>query len=351
MTLRDRFGFTLKVAVSHALYYLGLLQLWQSYAMRGKAVVLMYHRVLTSGERDASSSHPALVVDRETFARQMAFLKRRFRVLSVEEFAACLERRQPFPDRSCLITFDDGWRDNYLNALPALDAHGLPALVFLPVNYIGDARVFWQEALTHLLIRAIAVARRDAAARQRLAELLTPTGLATVLESADGDPKPLVFAAVDSQKRFPRATIDDLLRRLAGELGIKLEDLSKTDGFMNWEQVEAMGRHRVAFGAHGVEHLLLSKVTAEEAEREIRESWTVVDARLKPAVKTFSYPNGYTTPEVVGRVKAAGYRLAFVTRWGFVSHASDPLTLPRRNVHEGGTASEPMFLARLMGFW
>ena len=351
MTLRDRFGFTLKVVVSHTLYNLGLLQLWQAYAMRGKAVVLMYHRVLTPGERDASSSHPALVVERETFARQMAFLKRRFRVLSVEEFAAFLERRKPFPNSSCLITFDDGWRDNYENALPALRAHGLPALMFLPVNYIGHPRVFWQEALTHLLVRAIGAARRDGAARQRLVELLTPTGLTAVLDITAADPKPSVFAAVDSQKRWPRALIEDLLRRLAEELGIRLEDLAATDGFMSWEQVQSMGTHRVAFGAHGVEHLLLSKVSPEEAEHEIRESWTVVDARLKPAVKTFSYPNGYTTPDVVGRVKAAGYRLAFVTRWGFVSPASDPLTLPRRNVHEGGTASGPMFLARLMGFW
>src|SRR5688572_8924764 len=108
----------LKSVVADALYYTGLLRLWQSIVLRRKAVVLMYHRVLTGDERSRCGSHPGIVVDRETFALQMDVLKRQFVVLSLDEFTDRVERRQPFPPSSCLITFDDGWRDTFTNALP-----------------------------------------------------------------------------------------------------------------------------------------------------------------------------------------------------------------------------------------
>ena len=178
---RPAANYAIKVAVSYGLYYTGLLQLWQRVIMRRKAVVLMYHRVLTDEERQLTGSHPAIVIDRETFASHMALLKRRFSVLSLEEFARHIEQKIPFPDSSCLITFDDGWRDNVTNALPILQRHGLPALIFLPVNYIGCRRLFWPEALTHLLVRAVLEVRRHPERRDRLRSILAPAGLDGVL--------------------------------------------------------------------------------------------------------------------------------------------------------------------------
>lgn len=351
MTLRQRAAFAAKVVASHALYYTGLLRLWQAYAMRGKAVVLMYHRVLTPEERARSASHPALWVDRDSFERQMAALKRRFRVLSVEEFADCLERRTPFPDGSCLITFDDGWRDNYTNALPILAEHGLPALVFLPVNYVGRPRLFWQEALTHLLTRAAREVgeRPDRGAAFR--RLLEPTGLERVLDLREDDPRPAVHAAVGGQKRLTRAAVETLVSALASELDVRLEDLAEVDGFVDWAQVGDMSRQRIAFGGHGAEHLLLTQVPADEVEAEIRVSKQVIEGRLGGAVPAFSYPNGYFTPEIARVVKASGYRLAFSTRGGFVTCDDDPFGVRRFNVHESVAATTPMFLARALGLW
>jgi peptidoglycan/xylan/chitin deacetylase (PgdA/CDA1 family) len=251
MTVRERVIYALKMLVSHALYYLGLMRLWQSIVMRRKAVVLMYHRVLTAEERSRSASHPALVVGRDTFERQMSVLKRRFVVLSVEEFANCLERKVPFPNSSCVITFDDGWRDNYTNALQVLNQHVLPAVVFLPVSYIGRPRLFWQEALTHLLLSSATTVRRDPARRGRLHALLAPTGLQDVLDLSE-DPKHSIIAAVGTQKRWPRSVVEQLIENLASELGIHIAELAPTDGFIDWEQAETMARRGIAFGGHGV---------------------------------------------------------------------------------------------------
>jgi peptidoglycan/xylan/chitin deacetylase (PgdA/CDA1 family) len=349
MTGRQRISYAGKRALTYTLYYTGLLRLWLTIALRRKAVVLMYHRVLTAEERARSGSHPALIVDRDTFARQMAALRRFFVVLSVEQLAAHLASGSPLPDGACVITFDDGWRDNFTNVLPILRQHGLPALVFLPVNFIGGARVFWQEAMVHLLTRAVRETRADAAAAARLTPRLEPFGLSFLLSAADEDPRGAIFRAVDGLKRTEPARVSALIADLAGDLGVALDDLAAVDGFMTWDQVHEMARHDIAFGGHGAEHRLLTYVSADEARSEIGESRAMMATRFADTVPTFSYPNGYFTSAIADTVRASGYRLAFTTDRGFVRTGDNPFALGRLNVHEGMTDTTPMFLARIVG--
>ena len=351
MTASEKAKYAIKVTVARILYALGLLQLWQTVVMRRKAVVLMYHRVLSDDERRGTGSHPGIVVSRETFETHMALLKRRFVVLSLEEFTRRIEQGIPFPDRSCVITFDDGWKDNFTNALPVLRKHRLPAVIFLPVNFIGRQRLFWREALTHLLVTAVLDVRRDPSERPRLSALLAPSGLAGVLDLADENPRAAVVKAIERQGDLRAPAVDTLVSTLAAALEVRLEDLSELDGFMEWDQIRAMARQQVTFGGHGAEHYLLDHVPPDVVEAEIQTSRRVIGEKLDPPVLTFSYPNGSFTPKVADSVRAAGYRAAFTTRPGFVTCDAEPFTLPRLNVHETMTSAAPMFLARVVGLF
>ncbi len=267
MTGRQRITFTIKMAFAHALYYTGLLRIWQSVVLRRKAVVLMYHRVLSHEERGATGSHCGIIVDQTTFAAQMAVLKRRFCVLSLDEFADRLARGVPFQNSSCVITFDDGWRDNFENALPSLLRHRLPAVVFLPVNYIGHDRPFWQEALTHLLWQVADEVRRAPERRERFHDLLSPSGLTGVLSVDGQDARASIGGIVRTMKHADVSVIEQLLSVLASELGVNLADVSRTDGFMTWDQVCEMSRHGVAFGGHGAEHRILTRLPSRRRRR------------------------------------------------------------------------------------
>lgn len=351
MTSVERIKYVIKVVVSHVLYGMGLLQLWQHIVLRRKAVILMYHRVLTDVERVQTCSHPGIVVDRQTFARQMATLKRRFNVLSVEEFADRMERQIAFDDSSCLITFDDGWKDNFTHALPILQQYELPAVIFLPVNFIGGKRMFWQEQLTYLVLQAVIQARKDPKRHQVLRELLAAVHLESVLDLPDHGLRPAVMEAVRRQKGLAAAVISKTLANLAKELGVQTEDFEETDGFLDWDQVQLMSGKRIAFGGHGAEHRLLTEVSTDEAREEIYTAKTVMKPRLKDHVATFSYPNGNWSPDVANLVKESGYRLGFTTQPGFVKCDDDRFTIRRVNIHESMTNSTPMFLARVMGLF
>ena len=350
MSPAERVKYAIKAAIAHVLYALGLLQLLQSITMRRKAVVLMYHRVLSADERSQTASHPAMVVDRDTFAAHMEVLKRRFVVLSLDQFADCIARGVPFPDSSCLITFDDGWRDNLTNALPVLRRHGLPALIFLPVNYIGQRRLFWREMLTHLLVGAVMDVREEPSRRPRLAALLAPARLAHLLDLTETDPRPAVIQALGVQP-IAGEEVERLTAALAVELDLSVEKLKSPDAFVDWNEVDEMARQEIAFGGHGAEHRLLTRIEPELADAEIRVSKEVMASRQPPETLAFSYPNGLWSPEIADKVRSAGYRLAFTTREGFVSSADDPFTLKRLNVHEDVTKTPAMFLARLVGLF
>lgn len=352
MTVGERLKFAIKFLVSHILYGLGLLQLWQRIALNRRAVVLMYHRVLTPSERRESASHPAIIVEQETFALHMSLVKRRFKVLTLDQFTEKMERRIPFENSSCLITFDDGWKDNYTHALPILKKYKLPAVVFLPVNYIGQKRLFWQESLVQVLHLAVMVGRQDSGKSSRLREIVAPLGLGEVLDIQGDNPRPWIIASISQKrKRFTPASVEEVVRMLKKELDVEQGNASAIDGFLTWDEIRAMSREGIQFGGHGAEHHLLSHLTVDEARDEVEGAKAMIASQLKEVPCSFSYPRGYWTPQVVELVKKAGYRLAFLAKGGPVRCEDDLYTLQRINIFEEGTQSRPMFLARLVGLF
>lgn len=94
--------------------------------------VLMYHKVNDKPENPVT-------VPTGVFAEQMAHLKELgYVVVGLDAVLDHYVDGTPLPEGAVLITFDDGYRDNLDNALPALEAHGYPAVLFAPVGYVGE---------------------------------------------------------------------------------------------------------------------------------------------------------------------------------------------------------------------
>lgn len=97
---------------------------------RGKIVMLMYHRVLARQEVALQSVQPGMYVLDSVFAQQMAYLKQEFTILSLQQLLDLWQSGQwNARARYCVVTFDDGWLDNYRHAYPVLKKAGIPATI------------------------------------------------------------------------------------------------------------------------------------------------------------------------------------------------------------------------------
>jgi len=106
--------------------------------------VVMYHSVTP----DASPEN-RLQVSVATFSRQMQFLKsRHYNVVSLEAAGEMIRDKKRIPPHTVALTFDDGYKDNYIYAYPVLKRLGLPATIFIVVNEVGRPegdRLSWDE--------------------------------------------------------------------------------------------------------------------------------------------------------------------------------------------------------------
>lgn len=338
-----------KVALAYALHYLGILHLWRRIVLKNRAVVLMYHRVLTAGEWEASGSHPGIVVTRETFSQHLAILRRYFCVLTPARFAHHLETQTPFPDSSCLITFDDGWLDNLSNGAGHLEQAQLTAVMFLPVNYLSTQRCFWRESLAHLVAAAARRVEARVGTRSALAEALRPFGLEPALDLRGPHLMEQVIQAV-AGVNLRRDEAEQLVTNLSAALGVDVRDLAGPDRLLAWSDLPRLARAGFTFASHGSEHLRLADVADDVARDDIMHSRGVLKTVADSAL-AFSYPNGSWTPAVAAQVRAAGFQFAFTTEPGFISVHDDPMSLNRVNVHEDATFAPPLFLSRILGLF
>lgn len=114
-------------------------------------MVLAYHRVLTNDDLRRQSVQPGMYVLDTVFEQQMMFVKQNFTVLSLQDLLG-LWKGDVWDEhaRYCVITFDDGWLDNYRHAYPVLKRLCLPATIFLPTDYVGSDEWFWPDQLAFL---------------------------------------------------------------------------------------------------------------------------------------------------------------------------------------------------------
>jgi len=120
---------------------------------KNRIQILSYHRICQLPQAEDITSSPS--VPPVTFDKQMAFLSSNgFNVITIEQLVDYKERNIQPPPKTVIITFDDGYRDNYLNALPILEKYGFKGSLFVVTDYIGSNKIFpWLEfgrkALTH----------------------------------------------------------------------------------------------------------------------------------------------------------------------------------------------------------
>lgn len=345
-----RFKKILKQIIAHLLFCFGILEYLARKKLKSKCVVLMYHRVHADDEFENSYSHEAIKISRNVFHKHMRYLKSNFNVIDLSQFLSTFEKKSQFKSKSCLITFDDGWKDSFEQALPVLHEFQIPATIFLSTGFIGTSKRFWQERLNYMLKALHYRCKSDIKLKKKALNKFRESELRNFILSDGRDLEEKISNFVAKQKKYKEEIVENLIDKMTRFLEIEDDKITQIDDFMSWDEIRIMSNNRIDFGSHGMSHGILTR-NENTAHKEISESKTVIEQELHTNINSFSYPNGDYNDEIIRLVRNSGYNIAFGTESGFVSPQDNPYKIKRINIHEDMTESIPMFLSRILRIW
>jgi peptidoglycan/xylan/chitin deacetylase (PgdA/CDA1 family) len=316
---------------------------------RGKVVLLMYHRVLTKEELSRHPTQAGMYVLDTVFAQQMSFVKNNFTVLSLQELLDqwhCGAWNEQ--SRYCVITFDDGWLDNYRHAYPVLKRLCLPATIFLPTDYVGSNEWFWPDQLASLC-KAAAGRTEGTISPKRIEAVLSGFlgGILPFSAESMANHEQLADQIIERCKHLPIDRIRELVRALALELKVTLPHGRV---IVNWDEVREMSQGGVSFGSHSCTHRIMTTITPDEVSEELVRSRQVLLEQGVNYVPVYCYPNGNSDTRIQEQVRVSGYEAAVSVQMGVEGNRPENRYAIRRvGIHNDITHTIPLFSFRLFG--
>ena len=289
---------------------------WASPAgQRARLSILVLHRVVAQpdplfpGEMDCSR-----------FDAICGWLRAWFNVIPLTDAVQRLKLGS-LPARALAISFDDGYADNQLVALPILQRHCLPATCFVTTGFL-DGGCMWND-------RVIEAVRRTTRLSVDVPEGATGAGFAMSLASVV-QRRAAVSALLNRIKYLDAAERQRAVDRVVRDCDVVLPGdlMLSTHQLRAWSSAPGM-----SVGAHTVRHPILKSLGAEAARAEIRDGSRQLADLVQQPIQVFAYPNGKPgfdfTARDVALVKEQGFVGAVSTAWGAASAQSDPFQLPR----------------------
>lgn len=318
--IRGAFRGTAKSLALSMLSGAGAIRVFEWLSSRG-LLALTYHRVVPREGR-SSAARPSNSVFCDEFEEQMRFVTRHYHVPAAQELRSILEGRAATPRRSVAITFDDGYENNFLYALPILRRQGLHAIVFVATSLIGQSHgLLWFDRLDALLGSE------------------SPGELIEQLRVIDASVPALQPGEVRKYfKRMAAARQNRLLDRLEELFHPPNPDKTLT-ALMTWDQVRSMVAAGLTIGSHTANHQILSAVSAAESALEVGASRQRIEAQTGQPCWCFAYPNGTLEdfrPADEAALRGAGYSCAFTQISGSIAPGTPRYRLPRIPIPDSG---------------
>jgi peptidoglycan/xylan/chitin deacetylase (PgdA/CDA1 family) len=252
------------------------------------------------------------------------------------------------PAGAVVITFDDGYADNCVNAQVLLERSDVPATVFLVTGQIGQSREFWWDELERVLLEPGSLPERlDVSIRGRRHEW--SLGTARVYRESEAQ-RHVDWRANDEPPTARQRVFRELWALLRGlrheERLCVLDDLAQWAGLPGTSarlshrclldaEVRALASGGlIEIGAHTVTHPFLPDASRREQIAEIQASKAAAEELATTAVLSFSYPHGAFSEETLELVRASGFACAVSTVSEPVSPSSSALALPRMQVED-----------------
>lgn len=280
--------------------------------------VLMYHRIIDSGY-----DFWKLNVSPKTFEKHIRYISENYKVLRLEEeWGDIVEADQKY----VVITFDDGYVDNFRYALPILEKYHVPATIFVSTDLIDTDEMYWWDELEKIfMIDKYMGEFVFGGVSYKIADVNDSRNVCIMIRNRIKDMNP-------AERRNNLAELRSLM-------GLEQPETSELRCVNTPELVRMAKSPYITLGGHTKSHLSMGNIHSEKLLRsEIEESLSILEEKTGKKIKVFAYP--YGGPEdrcdlADQMIADCGIKKSMLVRNGNVSMEDGGYNLPRHMVFEG----------------
>lgn len=310
--------------------------------MLSKTVILLYHRV-----NSLPNDPQKLCVSPSNFDAHLSIIKKHYYPISLQRLCNDIKCKKVV-NNGVVITFDDGYADNFFNAKPILEKYNMPATVFTVADWVNSQREFFWDDLFRILITTpdlpkyleIEINKKkhawdlsDHCESKLETSISQPTSMWDVEQVDDPTPKHRIYRELCQIIRdLDPNSRERVLNDLCIWAGIKRIGRTEQQTLRIDELTTLEDSGLIKVGAHTLSHSLLSKLPLDEQRYEIFESKQKLERLIGHSVSSFSYPwgghNDYNETSIK-LVKEVGFNCSCSNFPGVINRWSDPFQLPR----------------------
>lgn len=285
--------------------------------MQNNLYIAMYHYTRDLGH----SRYPQIKgLDISLFRQQLEYMKNNFNFVTMEEVIEAAENRYLLPDNALLLTFDDGYVDNYTYAMPLLEEFGVHGSFFIPGKTFATHQLLDVNKIHYILasadIRELVADTKKAMDYYRGQEFdfaSTDELFEQYAVANRFDTKETIFV-----KRMLQTVLPERLRhKISSDLfekyvGITEEQLAY-ELYMTEDQIRTMKRHGMHIGLHGYDHYWLANLETDKMKKDIDMALEVMDEFIDRKRWVLNYPYGNYNDDVIGYISSKGACLGMTT--------------------------------------
>ncbi len=255
--------------------------------LKKKITCVGYHSVYDEKNKDRFSHYlySNISVSSDDFEKQLLSLKNDGHTFI--NFSDLKNPKLKGWNRPTIIYFDDGYKDNLVNALPILKKHNIPATVFVTVGLIEKESFLWTLGLRYFLFKK-------------------------------NTPKAEVEKKIKELKKLSGPRRELVLKQMFAEDGFILNP-NNFDIFLNWDEVKELSQNNIEIGSHGLSHKKFSELDERELVTELTDSKKIIEEKIGKKIDYLSYPYGDYNQKVVAVAGKTGYSFAVTIRDGYNS--------------------------------
>ncbi|MBL4899037.1 MAG: polysaccharide deacetylase family protein [Colwellia sp.] len=252
----------------------------------------------------------------EQFKKQLQFIKKHFQVITLDEALLLAENKLPLNKQYALITFDDGYIDNYEEAYPVLKEEKISAVFFIPTDYVNSDLIPWWDEIAWMLKNTT---KNEFCFGKSDVFHLNSSVLDKTIRN--------ILTAIKSDSRSMDEKILELKAKLECEYKVNPKDKSL---FVSWEQLKEMKSGGMAIGSHTCSHRILTHIDKENQLLELEQSKQCLEQYLGCNIDSIAYPVGQSNTfnqAICEMTQQLGYKIGF----SFTNAVND---LPLGNVYQ-----------------